>query len=187
MAKYKIILLVFLIGFILRLLLPMERVFNFDQDQIALNAMNIVKGDWTALGPQTSHMSFYTGPLIYYWAAVFYGLTGGHPLANTLTSAAIYVFSFWLIWYFFKSLLPLKITQLYLAIFALSPYLVQLNRITWNPNFSFLSGSLVLATLLKPNQLSLWLGMFLAYQSNFSGFVMVAVLLLYWLFNRQAI
>ncbi|MEK7513818.1 MAG: hypothetical protein AAB580_02915, partial [Patescibacteria group bacterium] len=185
MAKYKIILLVFLIGFILRLLLPMERVFNFDQDQIALNAMNIVKGDWTALGPQTSHMSFYTGPLIYYWAAVFYGLTGGHPLANTLTSAAIYVFSFWLIWYFFKSLLPLKITQLYLAIFALSPYLVQLNRITWNPNFSFLSGSLVLAALLKPNQLSLWLGMFLAYQSNFSGFVMVAVLLLYWLFNRQ--
>lgn len=181
----KIILLVFMIGFILRLLLPMERVFNFDQDQIALNAMNIIKGDWTVLGPQTSHMSFFTGPLIYYWAAIFYALTSGHPLANALTAISIYVFSFFLIWYFFKTLFSAKLVQCYLMVYALSPYLVQLNRITWNPNFSFLSGSLVLAALLKPNNLSIWLGMFLAYQSNFSGFVILAGLFLFWLYQRS--
>ncbi len=181
----KIILSVFLVGFALRLLLPMERVFNFDQDQIALNAMNIVNGDWTVLGPQTSNMSFFTGPLIYYWAAVFYGLTGGHPLANALTAISIYAFNFFLIWYFFKSLFQGKLVDLYLAIYALSPYLVQLNRITWNPNFSFLSGSLVLAALLKPSYRSIWLGMFLAYQSSFSGFVMLAALILYWLWQRR--
>lgn len=184
MAK-KIILLFFLTGFVLRLLLPMDRVFNFDQDQIALNAMKIIHGDWTILGPQTSHMSFFTGPLIYYWAAVFYGLTAGHPIANALTALSIYVFNFFLIWYFFKSLFPAKLVNLYLGIFALSPYLVQLDRITWNPGFSFLSGSLVLAALLKPSYRSIWLGMFLAYQANFSGFVMVAALVLYWLWQRR--
>lgn len=181
----KIILSVFLAGFALRLLLPMERVFNFDQDQIALNAINIVHGDWTVLGPQTSNMSFFTGPLIYYWAAVFYGLTGGHPLANALTAISIYAFTFFLIWYFFKSLFSEKLVNLYLALYALSPFLVQLNRITWNPNFSFLSGSLVLAALLKPSYGSIWLGMFLAYQSSFSGFVMLVALVLYWLWYRR--
>lgn len=186
MAKNnKIVLLVFLAGFILRLLLPMDRVFNFDQDQIALNASNIIHGNWTVLGPQTSNMSFFTGPLIYYWAAVFYGLTSGHPLANTLTALSIYVFNFFMIWYFFKKLFSVKLINLYLGIFALSPFLVQLDRITWNPGFSFLSGSLVLAALLKPNFRSIWLGMFLAYQASFSGFVMVAALVLHWLWQRR--
>ncbi len=179
------LLLIFIVGLGLRTWLPMERVFNFDQDQIAINAMNIVNGDWTVLGPQTSNMNFFTGPLIYYWAAVFYGLTGGHPLANAWTSISLYIFSFGLIWYFFKSLFSRKLVNLYLAIYALSPFLVQLNRITWNPGFSFLSGSLVLAALLKPKLSSIWLGMFLAYQSSFSGFVMMGALVLYWLWQRR--
>lgn len=181
----NLLIIVFFAGLVLRSILPMERVFNFDQDMIAINAINIVHGDWTVLGPQTSNMSFFTGPLVYYWAAFFYWLTGGHPIANALTAISIYVFNFGLIWYFYKSLFKAKLVQIFLTIYALSPFLVQLNRITWNPSFSFLSGSLVLAALLKPSYSSIWLGMFLAYQSSFSGFVMLAALCLYWFWQRR--
>lgn len=180
----KIIIAVFLAGLVLRLLLPMDRVFNFDQDQLALNAVKIARGNLTAIGPQVSGMSFFLGPLIYYVAAVFYQLTNFHPLANALTSACIYCFSFGLIWYFFKSLFVPKLTCLYLSIYALSPLFVQLDRITWNPNFSFLSASLVLASLLKPSKLSLWLGMFLAYQAHFSGFILLPILIIYLFWQR---
>jgi hypothetical protein len=181
----KSIWLIFVIGLILRLILPMEREFNFDQDQIALNAFSIAHGDLTSLGPQTSNLNFFTGPLIYYIAAVFYRLTNFHPLANAFTAASVYVLTFILVRHFFKLLFPGKLVSLYLAIYALSPYLVQLNRITWNPGFSFLSGSLVLASLLKTNYLGIFIGMFLSYQSSFSGFVMSGVLLLYLLWQRK--
>lgn len=178
---------IFIFGLILRLLLPMQRVFNFDQDQIALNAFSIAHGNLTVLGPQTSNASFFTGPLIYYLAAVFYRLTDFHPLANALTALAIYVFSFILINYFFKKLFPGKLTAAYLGIYAFSPYLVQLSRTTWNPAFGFLSGSLVLASLLKTNYPAMWLGMFLAYQSSFAGFILPLILILYGLWQRKKI
>lgn len=182
----KIILSVFLIGFALRLLLPMERVFNFDQDQIALNALKISQGNLTVLGPQVSGMSFFTGPLIYYLAAFFYKLTDYHPIANAFTSVFIYVFSFGLIWLFFKKLFVKKLVILYLALYALSPLFVQLDRITWNPNLSFLSASLVLSALLVPKYLSgIWLGMFLAYQSHFSGFILPLILVIYLFWQRK--
>lgn len=176
---------IFIVGLILRLLLPMQRVFNFDQDQIALNAWEIAHGNLTVLGPQTSNTSFFTGPLIYYVAAIFYRLTNFHPVANALTGAATYVLSFWLIGRIFRRMFFRQLMFLYLAIYALSPFLVQMGRITWNPNFSFISGSLVLAALLKPNYLSIWLGMFLAYQASFSGFVIPVILLLYLFFKRR--
>lgn len=181
----KSVWLIFAIGLILRLILPMDRGFNFDQDQIALNAYTIAHGNLTSLGPQTSNLNFFTGPLIYYLAAIFYRLTNFHPIANAFTAASTYVLTFFLVRHFFKQLFSDKLVVLYLAIYALSPYLVQLNRITWNPGLSFLSGSLVLAALLKPNLGSIWWGMFLAYQSSFSGFVLPVILLIYSFWQRR--
>jgi len=155
----------------------MQRVFNFDQDQIALNAWEIAHGRLTVLGPQTSNTSFFTGPLIYYLAAIFYRLTNFHPIANAFTAVFAYILSFWLIKMVLQKLFKSKLVILFLTFYALSPFFVQLDRITWNPNFSFLSGSLALTGLLRANYISLLLWMFFAYQSSYSGFVIVPILL----------
>lgn len=183
--KINQIFIIFIFGLFLQVLLPMDRVFNFDQDQVAFNSVRIASGDLTALGPQTSNMIFFTGPLIYYLAAPWFALTGGHPLASAFTASFIFMINFWLIYWIFSQLFKKPMVKIFLAIFALSPFLVQFNRITWNPLFSFLAGSLVLAGLLKKNYRSVLLGMFFGYQASFSGFVLLAALGLYGLWQKR--
>ena len=178
---------VIIAGFFLRFLFPLENVFHFDQGQIAIAAQKILAGHLTLIGPLANTISFFTGPLIYYLAVAFYWLTQGHPLANALVGTGIYLLSAICIWFFLRRLTTPIVAWFFIGIYSLSAHIVILDRITWDPNLSFLSGTLVLISLLFPlGKLSFligFLGMWLAYQAHFAGFVLAAevVLLGAWL------
>ena len=140
-----LVIMVIFAGFLLRALFPLQREFSFDQAQIAQAAEKILKGQLTLIGPQTGPAAFHTGPLIYYIAAVVYFFTNLHPIANTVLALVIYLLTAISIFFILKSLLDEKLALVFTAIYCLSPYFVSLDKITWNPNFSFLSATLVLA------------------------------------------
>lgn len=173
MAK-KFIFLVFLLGLLIRLAHPLNRTFEYDQNYLAESAQSILSGKLTLIGPQASAASFFTGPLINYLSAFSYLLSSGHPIANTLIPVIIFAIGFWLVKLISKS-------STYLVIYAFSPLLIALDRITWNPNLSFLSASLVFLALASPKhryaKLAAFLGAFLAYQAHFSGFLMLVIAL----------
>lgn len=178
-----------LAGLILRFLYPLQRVFSFDQEQIALSAQRILEGKLTLVGPLAGLIQFFTGPLIYYLAAINHWLTQGHPLANTFIGVSIYLITAVVLWLFLRRLVSLKAASIFIGIYSLSTYMVSLDRVTWNPNLSFISAGLVLAGLTftkrKLSYMMGFLGMLLAYQAHFSAFVMAAGVILICLCLRR--
>lgn len=163
-------------GFFLRFLFPLERVFHFDQEQIAVATQRILSGHLTLIGPLANTIGFFTGPLIYYLAAAFYWLVQGHPLASTLVGVGIYLLTAISLWWLLRRLTSPLIAVIFTGIYSLSTHLVVLDRITWDPNLSFLSAGLVLiGLLLTSGKLAYFIGfmgMWLAYQAHFAGFVL---------------
>jgi hypothetical protein len=182
--KPKIVLCIVSI-FILALLL---RVYNynnyplgFDQVQILENAEKIKSGDFTLVGPRTGPADMFTGPLIYYVCALLLVIIPS-PWVIVATS----VFLAFLTGIFLYLLLRRYVKQeklfiVYFSIWALSPYIIYLDRIPWNPNLSFLSSILVFFPLLKIAKeksfelvdcVLISLGIFLGYQAHFSGLLL---------------
>ncbi len=183
MKEKTIIILAIIAGALLRFLYPLERVFHFDQEQIAVAAQKILEGHLTLIGPIAGTIQFFTGPLIYYVAAFWYFMTRGHPLASALIVVSIFLFSSLTFFFILKKMMPLPARAIFIAIYSLSALIVNLERVGWDPNFSFVSGGLVLAGLLYPSKktayLAALLGMFLSYQAHFSAFIIaVAVTVL---------
>src|SRR3989338_5046600 len=118
-------------GFVLRFLFPLERVLHFDQEQIAVAVQRILGGHLTLIGPLANTIGFFTGPLIYYWAAIFYWLPQGHPLASTLVSASIYLLTAFYLWWLLRRLASPVIALIFTGIYSFSAHLVLLDRITW--------------------------------------------------------
>lgn len=151
---------------------------GFDQIQILQNGHQIVQGDISLIGPRTGPANMFTGPLIYYLAVPFLYLGGDFfsvavlPLFIALVSGAIF---YWL----HRKYLGPKSIWFALILWALSPFLVSLDRILWNPNLIFLASSLLFFPLLKTKEKMtpylLFAGAFLAYQAHFSGFMLVGL------------
>jgi hypothetical protein len=186
--------LIIIIGLVLRWLFPLDRLFDFDQNQIAEFSKQIIEKNLTLIGPRTGPLQFFTGPLIYYLGAIIYKLTNLHPIANTYISLSIYLLTIFSLLIIFKNKFTFFFRTTFIALYSLSPYFIQLDRVTWNPNLSFLSGSLVLMSLLyyqKQNPLKSYafgfLGMFLAYQAHFSGFIMLVIALILSLIFHKSI
>src|SRR3989344_1888664 len=120
--------MVIIAGFFLRFLFPLENVFHFDQEQIAIAAQKILDGHLTLIGPLANTISFFTGPLIYYLAVGAYWLTGGHPLANALVGTGIYLLSAICIWFFLRRLTTPIVAWFFIGIYSLSAHIVILGR-----------------------------------------------------------
>ncbi len=69
-TKSLTILLIVAAGLFLRWLYPLDRLFEFDQNQIAVFAKQIIDKNFTLIGPRTGPAQFFTGPLIYYLGAI---------------------------------------------------------------------------------------------------------------------
>jgi len=191
--KSFIIFLIVAAGLFLRWLYPMDRMFDFDQNQIATFAKQILNKDLTLIGPQTGPARFFTGPLIYYLGAIIYWLTGLHPVANTYLGLTIYLSTVIALILILRNRFS-SILTIFLAIYSLSPFFVFIDRTTWNPNFSFLSSSLVFFSLLNFNKekpllsyLLGFLGAFLAYQAHFSGFIVLGIAVILSVFINRSI
>lgn len=121
--------------------------FNFDQVQIANASTQILLGKPTLIGPRTGPAEMFTGPLIYYLAAVISVFVEDHiaviivavflSLVTGLTILCLGKF-------YFGNNEAIILTSLW----AFSPFLVHIDRIPWNPNLSVLAAVLVLFPLL---------------------------------------
>ena len=164
--------------------------FGFDQVQILENAHKIAGGHPTLIGPRTGPGEMFTGPLIYYLTGFNYLFFQNH-MSLFLTSAAFFILTGITLAYLAQKYLNqfLK-TVSALLIWAFSPYLVALDRITWNPNLTLLAGFLSFFPLLElpyrrakhADLLFLFLGSFLGYQAHFSGILLPVLVCLIWLF-----
>jgi hypothetical protein len=158
---------------------------GFDQVQILENANKIINKDISLIGPRTGPADMFTGPLIYYFTVPFILFFGEFstiflvPLSLSLiTGLTIYAIS--------KKYLNTEHSLIFTTLWAFSPFIVNLDRVFWNPNLMLLSSFLVfvpLLTISKNNQskyiyFSLFIGSFLSYQAHFSGFLLIGLAIL---------
>lgn len=162
---------------------------DYDQVQILQNAHAILSQDFSLIGPKTGPANMFMGPLIYYVAVPFVYVFGDFmavvytPLFfSLLTGAALY----WLT----SKYIEKKEALIVLALWAFSPFLIDLDRIFWNPNLTLLAAALLFIPQLKSRAdsktfLFLFAGAFLAYQAHFSGFLLVGLGILLALYLRH--
>ncbi len=175
--KTLFVIVIFAVGLLLRIIFPKNFGIGFDQIQIISHTRDIISGDLTLIGPRTGPANMFTGPLIYYLSVPFVMIVGDYltvALVPVLISAITGLTIYYLMHYYYG----VKEGLIALSIWALSPFLVTLDRTFWNPNLTLLATSLVFIpiTKQKPDKLSLCfitLGSFLAYQAHFSGLILV--------------
>lgn len=179
-----------LIGLFLRSIFPLSGGINFDQVQILEKANEISKGDISLIGPRTGPANMFTGPLIYYVTAPFVMVLDDYTavvLVPLLLAGLTGVALFWLSKVYLEEKAALVITGLW----AMSPFLIALDRVFWNPNLMVLASALVFFPLLQLkgkwyDYVFLGCGAFLSYQAHFSGFVLVGLGILSLLAQRQS-
>ncbi len=176
-------------GIAFRISAPGNFGVGFDQVQILEKTNQIISGNLSLIGPRTGPANMFTGPLIYYLSVPFVLVFGNYLtvslvplLISTTTGIAIY----WLM----KKYIGKKEAFISLAIWSMSPFLISLDRVFWNPNLTLLSSFLIFIPLFKKrdDNLSLFLlflGSFLSYQSHFSGLVFVFLALITLLFRKS--
>lgn len=175
-----------LLGLILRIAFFWTVQPGFDQVQILEQATFVSTGDFTLVGPRTGPAEMFTGPLIYYLAAPILAIMG--PWATiTVVPALIAMATGVGLFLITKRYIDRTHAWLVLAFWAVSPFIVQLDRVLWNPNLVVLAASLLVLPMVTPADnnyfaKSAWLdlvllasGAFLAFQAHFSGLVAVAL------------
>ncbi len=163
--------------------------FGFDQVQILENAARIRVGDLTLIGPRTGPAEMFTGPLIYYVAAVTTAIMGEMPglvavgLVNALVTGGVLG---WLVGRYMGN----KQKWWVVALWAGSPFLVWLDRMVWNPNLSVIAAALVMLPLLRlvEKKKMRWSdvgimagGVFLGYQAHFGGLGLLPMAVVMWM------
>lgn len=188
-----IVCLIFFIGFYFRISHSELYTFNFDQVQILTNAEKILTGDLSLVGPRTGPAQIFTGPIIYYLAALFFKFCS-IQVTIIATISFCYIFSFVLIFFMISRYLEKKQSCFYLIIYALSPYLVSLDRTMWNPNLIFIASNLIFLPLIAyfsnykfkfVDYFFLFLGGFFSYQAHFSTLLLIPLLLLILLIYKK--
>lgn len=168
------------LGLSLRLYQPTHIVFDFDQVQIASAADTIVQGDPTLIGPRTGPAPMFTGPLIYYLAAAF-TLVMPSYFALIITSASISLVTGLCLYLLGRHYGSTKLGLISLVLWSLSPLLIHLDRIPWNPNLSILAAALVFFPSLRlsrftwTDSLVVACGVFLGYQAHFSALLLLPI------------
>lgn len=174
---HQIAILILIIGLGLRLFNFGNYPFRFDQVQIMEASDRILSGDLTLIGPRTGPAEMFTGPLIYYLNAISLFFINSIQ-ALVLTTNVIYLITGLSLILVAPRYISHRQTLIFIGIWTLSPWFVSLDRIPWNPNLSFLAGSLTLLPLLGRTQLKqidlvlIFVGTFLGYQAHFSGFIL---------------
>lgn len=158
-----------------------QYILSFDQVQILSQAEKILSGSFTLIGPKTGPAPMFTGPLIYYLTAILMLLIPvpytGVVVSLLLATATSLCLSF-LTYIYTRSK---KTTFIATSIWALSPWLINADRIFWNPNLSLLSSILVFLPLFKlvnnkklnkPDLILVSVGTFFGYQAHFGGLLL---------------
>ena len=155
-----------------RIAVPGNYPFGFDQVQILENSTTISQGDLVLLGPRTGPASMFTGPLIYYLAAIFQFFTHT-PYIVVFTAILISISTGLITFWLTNRYLEKKTALVFFFLWAVSPLMVTFDRIPWNPSLTFLGAALAFLPFFakKHGWLDISLiaiGVFLGYQAHFT-------------------
>ena len=182
------------IGIFFRVIESGNYPFNFDQVQILSKAEEISQGQLSLIGPRTGPADLFTGPLIYYLTAFFIKILPLEYLVVTIPTL-IAVATAVIVAICIRKDFAFRETVVFLIFWAFSPYLIQLDRVFWNPNFMFLAATLSFLPLIHAQKkhfsldraLLVSVGGFLGYQAHFAGLALPGlVLLVVILFRKNA-
>lgn len=170
--------------------------FLGDEGRDVLVARDILKGDFTLLGPRASAADFYLGPIYYYFIAPFLFLTNYHPVGPAIMVALFGIATVYLVYKIGKEFFGTIAGLISASLYAVSPLVILHSRSSWNPNiwpfFSILTlyfaykgieyKSLKFITL---SGLFFGIALQLHYLSIFLGGILVFFLLLSALFSNK--
>jgi len=178
-----------LLGLFLRLYRFDTYPLGFDQIQILENSQAISEGHPRLIGPMTGPAQFYTGPLIYYLAS-FWQIILRSPYLLVATSVSIYLLSGVILYKLINKYLTSEYQLIYFILWAISPFVIKFDRVTWNPNLTLVAALMVFFPMFRFVQkkkinildaIVLWLGIFLGYQAHFSGLILPLLVFLIWI------
>ena len=110
--------------------------FNWDQLDYAWAAVRIISvHKFPLLGPQAKGSGMYIGPLYYYFAALFYYITGLNPIASPIIAACTSIINFGVLYYVSKNLFNKRTALLSCFIYTFSDFLIQSERVQWQVSF----------------------------------------------------
>ena len=182
------------IGIFFRVIESGNYPFFFDQVHILSKAEDISQGQLSLIGPRTGPADLFTGPLIYYLTAFFIKILPLEYLVVTIPTL-IAVATAVIVAICIRKDFAFRETVVFLIFWAFSPYLIQLDRVFWNPNFMFLAATLSFLPLIHAQKkhfsldraLLVSVGGFLGYQAHFAGLALPGlVLLVVILFRKNA-
>jgi len=191
--KRIFVILIIVIGISLRGYNWQNYPFGFDQVQILQNADNILHGKLTLIGPRTGPAPLFTGPFIYYWTA-FWLLITSSPYAIVISTVTLSSISGFIFYQLLNKYGKPSNAILGIILWSSSAFLVQLDRVPWNPILSFLAGSLVfipMGAMINGKQirrfdmLLIGIGIFLGFQAHFSGLLLLPFAMIGLILTKQ--
>lgn len=108
--------------------------FLGDEGRDAIVAKDILRGDFTLLGPRASAGDFFLGPIYYYMMAPFLLLSGYDPVGPAIMVALFGVATVYLIYHVGRNFFGYKTGLFAASLYAVSPVVVAYSRSSWNPN-----------------------------------------------------
>lgn len=113
--------------------LPEKLVFQGDQGRALLAARDILSGQLTLLGPETSVSGFHLGPFFYYLIAPALWLTNYDPIGPAVLIASFGVATVLLLYFYGKRFFSWEAGFLTGLLFALSPHAIWQSRLALEP------------------------------------------------------
>ena len=155
-------------------------VFYTDQGRALLAARNILQGQFTLVGPETSVSGFHLGPFYYYLTALALWFTHYNPIGPAIMTASFGIATVLLLYWYGKRSWGLASGVVMALAYALSPHAIWQSRIAIEPSpLPFFSIAWLMSFTLwfEKKQLRwLWFSLIislLAIQLNFSAVVLL--------------
>lgn len=193
---WQIVVIMVLAAFLRFFRLDALTTFLGEQGRDLIIASDVLKGKLTLLGPPTSISNVHFGPFYHYFNAFFLFIFGGDPIGPAIGFSLLSILSVYFIYLIAFELEHKKAGLIAALLFAVSPWMVEYGRNTFNSffitAFSVFSLSAVVGFLKgkKPEMLYLFLsGVFasLALQANFLAAGIPIALILFLSFKKVSL
>ena len=137
--RYSFILLCLVLIHIFFRFYNLEKWASFQWDQIDnawASAKILIFHKFPLIGMEAKRNSgFYIGPLYYYLCAIFYWITGLHPIASPLLAGCTSMFNLLVLYVISKKLFSLPVAVWACGIYIFSSTIIQSERSQWPVNF----------------------------------------------------
>lgn len=158
LKPFWVLLVILLLATTLRFYRAAElTVFLADQGYMAQQVLNMLRGNFTLIGPISSVGGFYNGPAVYYLMLPFFWLFKGDPFAGTVFQSLLSIATIPLIYLLGRKLKNETVGLIASFLFAISPLMIDYSRAIFNthPAVFFSTGIVYWFTILNKKRLNL--------------------------------